>query len=1040
MTRQSNIMSTAEIMQSLSNLSDSDFHHLFRYDDKKYFLDCQVELKKYLNTINKSDFFRSLDCNYYSCDQFNQKVCKVKTNIALSIIHVNIQSLNSKSSALKQFLQILELDFDLVVLSEIWSNNIDCYQNIFPGYTLYYDLPILSSVGGVGIYIKSSITCKIRSDLLIKPTMSVRLENIWLEITKNNVKYIIGGIYRHPSPNINDFNNLIEANLAQVAKNNVRCILVGDINIDFLKIHENKSISAYVDNLLLYNCLPVILLPTRITRSSATVIDHINYYDAKSNQQKYNVMSGNIFADVSDHLPNFFLLINNKKQYDYANRPFVRLHTEKNKTKFTNSIQKISWKDVLYNSKDVNVCYDTFVDIVKKSYEASFPLVRLSRKACHDKKWFTKGLRTSCKHKNLLFEKWLLTKLEVDKIAYLEYKRLYKKLVRKAELDFYSREFDNKVYSIKQLWSHLNTICSVKTNKKNSTVIDKLDYCGSIITKPNDISNAMNEYFCKVGQNLVNNVPPTSKTFEEYLPPPVMNSIYCEPVTTEELSGLIDSLNVNKSSGADCISSRIIKDNINDLVDPLKYIFNLSLEQSVVPDQMKIAKVVPIYKKDNAQVASNYRPISLLSILNKLLEQIVYKRIYGFVEKYQVLYKHQFGFRKNHSTTLAVLEIMDKCYKNLDEGKKVLGIYFDLQKAFDCISHDILLTKLENYGIRGPMHDWLKNYLHNRKQYTIVNNVSSNIASIKYGVPQGSVLGPLLFLIYVNDISTVIPDNSLKLFADDTNLFLFGKNLSELEQRANCCLEKMDIWFKSNKLSLNVDKTCYTLFTGRAPECNNSLNLLINGHCIKKAVSCKYLGLIIDERLKWDLHVEHVFKKLLKFAGLFYKLKSILPSKVLRQMYYAFVYPHILYGIEIYANTCQTTLDKLCKLNNKILRILQSTTYSKPTFDLYTEYNTLPIPKLFQLQILVFVHKCIYLNDSIPSVFQAYFTDNRSVHNHFTRRNTDLFVYRPSLTTGQKCTEYFASSLWNSLPSDLKNIAAPNIFKVKCKCYLASRY
>ena len=307
---------------------------------------------------------------------------------------------------------------------------------------------------------------------------------------------------------------------------------------------------------------------------------------------------------------------------------------------------------------------------------------------------------------------------------------------------------------------------------------------------------------------------------------------------------------MNKSSRPDGISPRILKDNnVNDFIEPLKYIFNLSLEQSVVPDQMKVAKVVPIYKKENTQIASNYHPISLLSIFNKLLEQIIYKCIYYFVDKYQVLHKHQFGFKKNHSTTQAVLEVVDKCYKNLDDGNKALGIYFDLQKAFDCINHDILLAKLENYGIRGSMHAWLQNYLYNRKQYTVVNNISSDTASIKYGVPQGSVLGPLLFLIYVNDISNVITDNSLKLFADDTNLFLFDKKLIELEKRANCCLEKMDTWFKCNKLSLNIDKTCYTLFASRAQDCNNSLNLFINGCNIKKTVSCKYLGLIIDEHL-----------------------------------------------------------------------------------------------------------------------------------------------------------------------------------------------
>ena len=371
---------------------------------------------------------------------------------------------------------------------------------------------------------------------------------------------------------------------------------------------------------------------------------------------------------------------------------------------------------------------------------------------------------------------------------------------------YYNSQFDTSVNGIKQIWSNLNRVCSAKKGKNNINAIDKLISSGQEIVDPVKISNTFNEYFCDIGPSLVRNLPKAKSSGTEYMSSSPVDTIFVDPVTLNELHLLILSLNCNKSCGSDGISPRLVKDNVHLLCEPLVYLYNLSLMNGIVPDKLKIAKIIPVFKKGDSRIVSNYQPISSLSIFDKLLEKIVYKRLYDFLRKNNVLYKYQFGFRKNHSTAMAILEAVDFCYENMDSNNKIVGIYFDLQKAFDTVDHNLLLNKLYHVGIRGLMHNWLTNYLSNRKQYTSINGVFSEMGDIVCGVPQGSVLGPLLFLIYVNDISTAVSDNSLRLFADDTNLFIFGSDLSELETTANDYLKKMEEWFVANKLNLNVEK------------------------------------------------------------------------------------------------------------------------------------------------------------------------------------------------------------------------------------------
>ena len=584
------------------------------------------------------------------------------------------------------------------------------------------------------------------------------------------------------------------------------------------------------------------------------------------------------------------------------------------------------------------------------------------------------------------------------------------------------------------MWSNLNKISAAsKHNKRNciSKIIDK----DCTLTSSTDISNCLNNYFCTVGVKLSSNIKCNEDEFVKYCNKSIPNSMFCNEVGPDEILKIVSNFRNGKSPGSDHIGPKLLKSCLSELILPLLYIFNLSFSTGTLPNMLKIAKVIPVHKKGVTTSANNYRPISLLSIFEKILEKLMYKRVYSFLSKHSVLYNYQFGFRKNHSTVLALIELTDSIYKHLDEGDYILGMYFDLQKAFDTVDHKILLKKLYNYGLRGVVYKWFDDYLTNRQQYVSIGKVASSLNRVTCGVPQGSVLGPLLFLLYVNDICNAVPGSHVKLFADDTNLFVFGSGLDKLFIDANNSLTLLNDWFRCNKLSLNVDKTNYSVFSKSGCDVNRH-NIVVDGNPLSNVTCVKYLGMFIDNHLTWSQHIQLIHDKLIKFTSIFYKVRNYMLTDVLKNLYYAFVYPHVLYGIELYANTHASYLSKLNSLNNKILRILQNKSRKCGTICLYNKYNVLPICKLHQFQLLCLVHKSVYHSSRLPVVFNNYFTANYSIHDYNTRFKNNLYVSCVQSESGKKAVKFKASQLWNKLPVCVKQIVSIPIFKRELKSFL----
>ena len=729
-----------------------------------------------------------------------------------------------------------------------------------------------------------------------------------------------------------------------------------------------------------------------------------------------------------DHLPNFVVLNHNHKN---------KKQTKKKRDKKNFDPEKFQAELLdngnllleLINAETAQAACNIYMEKFLIKLDEMSPLRTLSKKErkIAEKPWLTTGILKSISKKRSLFKKFKSDKFKnKSSDAYIRYKyhndQICKlKRVSKAMHD--KKYFIDNMKNSKKMWIGLNTLLNKNKKQQNTIYLEDQGF----ISDPHNVANKFNDFFLNIAGNLSAKIVQKNTKFQDYLKNPNKSKFSLKETEPGEIVKVINKLDSKKSGDIYNISPDIVKLSNQAVAQCLSIIFNRCINDGCFPNAFKNTKVIPLHKGDSVLSVSNYRPISLLPIFSKIFERLVYNQFIVYIENNKILDELQFGFQKNKSTEHAISAIINKITKASSKNFSSYCIFLDFAKAFDTVNHDILLNKLEYYGVTNTTLNLFRSYLSDREQVVEVNGVLSDWGKIKHGVPQGSILGPLLFLLYINDISKSSNILQFFLFADDTTVFYSADPKDpNTEKILNDELEKVSGWLAANKLSLNVKKSNFLHFH-QGKSASIPINLLINNIPVEEKDSTKYLGTFIDNKLNWKIQIQHIKTKISRGVGIISKIRHSVGEACI-VLYQSFVQSHLNYNLLNWSCTHKSSLEPIEKKIKKAIRLISFTkTKVEHTAPLFKKHNILPFFEHIQHRRASFMWRL--QNGFIQNPLNTIFTKNRL--------NEQKYVLPfPKSEKDKNSFEYSCVKAWNLVPENIRKSSTLNSFNYKYKRHL----
>ena len=986
-----------------------------------------------LDSVSNPDITNT-SCEYINL--FEDQLPDVTAN-DLRIVHYNIRGLMGKQHDLNRLMHRMDSKggVPIVMLNETWLRPNTIGMIDVKGYKLMSKCRKGKKGGGVGFLVHENLKIRERPDLDIATDS---FEHMTIELKTHRDSILLCSIYRPPNTSGLDFLADYKKLVTTLLKENDKLAIGSDHNLDLLKYNEHSVTWEFIESNLDLGLFPQINRPTRITHSTATLIDNIFI----SNKLSPASISYICIEDHSDHLPCLVTLENVMQYKQLPIEITTRRVTSENIEKINDTLLNENWTITL-NDLNTDEAFDLFHAKLTDCFNLECPerTIKL-RPDKRSEPWITPGLLSSIKKQNKLYTIHLNDRENVDKLTkYKEYRNTLRKILRYSRINHYILKCNEYKHESKKLWSLMNEVIKKEKNKTN--VISYLQVENRLIRNPKGIAKEFNQYFSNVGKTYANKVRKSKKELNAYLEAITRcnKSMFLTPVTALEVERIISNLKNKNSSGYDSISNTLLKDLRKSIVLPLTIIFNKSLQEGTFPTAMKLSDVTPLYKNKDRHLTSNYRPISLLLTISKVLEKVVYVRTYGFLENTGQIYSSQYGFRPKHSCTNAISELTSEIVKGWEHRKNTVAAFLDLSKAFDTLNHKVLLQKLERYGIRDHCNNWFKSYLLDRKMRTkcVTTGNSKTILSdynpVEYGTPQGSCLGPLLFLIFSNDLYLHVEYCKIILFADDTTIYVTEKNNNYAKACLEHDLQNIVDWFRANSLTLNLEKSAVVNFNPNpAP-----LSLKIDKVPLPDVTTIKFLGVWLDNKLNWDTHINKLCIKINQNLNFLKMGKNMLNESTKLNLYYAQIHSHITYSIMIWGNMmskCQ--LDRLQKHQNKCVRLVTNGLANTET---YKKLKILNITSLVQLENYKHGYK---LNNNLLPIPVAKSCTSDSTHqsimkqHKYNTRNKHL-PNVPKATNKKYRSSFLYQHIkdFEQLPNTIKNESTtfPNFVR-RCKKHI----